>query len=78
MLGGHVGVKVAASDWCAASCKGCLQQICAQRAFQPIQHLCHAKQRIWTLTRVMHSEMLGGHVGAKVASSGGCAASCKG
>eukprot|EP00961_Rhodomonas_salina_P290166 3921011-Rhodomonas_salina.1 len=61
MLQGHVGTKVAASDGRAASGKGSLQQICARRAFQPIQHLCHAKQRIWTPTRVMRSEMLQGH-----------------
>eukprot|EP00961_Rhodomonas_salina_P199609 2692270-Rhodomonas_salina.1 len=78
MLGKHVGAKVAASDWRAASGKGRLQQICARHAFQPIQHLCHAKQLIWTPTLVMRSGMLGTHVGAKVASSDGRAASGKG
>eukprot|EP00961_Rhodomonas_salina_P224776 3038689-Rhodomonas_salina.1 len=60
MLLGHVGAKeaAAASDGHAASSKGLLQQICARRAFPPIQHLCHTKQLIWSLTRVMRSGML--------------------
>eukprot|EP00961_Rhodomonas_salina_P280246 3786015-Rhodomonas_salina.1 len=72
------GATVAASDGRAASGKAVLQQICAQRAFQPIQHLCRSKQPIWTPTRCMCSGMLQGHVGAKVAVSDGRAASRKG
>eukprot|EP00961_Rhodomonas_salina_P184915 2496558-Rhodomonas_salina.1 len=65
MLQGHVGAKVAVSDGRAASSKGLLQLICARCAFPPFRHLCCAKQQIWTPTRVMRSEMLQGHVGAK-------------
>eukprot|EP00961_Rhodomonas_salina_P223946 3028429-Rhodomonas_salina.2 len=78
MLLERSGAKVAASDGCAAtSSRAVLQQICAGRAFVPIQHLCCAKQLIWTPMLCMHSGMLQGHVGAKVAASDGHAASSR-
>eukprot|EP00961_Rhodomonas_salina_P194496 2625700-Rhodomonas_salina.1 len=62
---------VLGSELWSCTLKGC-------ERIQPIQHLCRAKQPIWTPTRCMRSGMLQGHVGAKVAASDGRAASRKG